>query len=91
LEVRRGARQCVFGGRHVSFQDGAFEIGATWPSFDAAVRALRRFLEDATSLETLASDPTAENVSRRGPGFMTVGDRPSSLIELSMPAFVLVS
>jgi hypothetical protein len=76
LEINRQSRRCIVSGRHVSFQeDGTHEVGAIWPTLDAAVRALRRFLEDAVSLESIAEDPLAEHVAKRGPGFMTVGGR----------------
>jgi hypothetical protein len=82
LEVNRGSRRCIVSGRHVSFQEeGTREIGATWPTLDAAVRALRRFLEDGVSLESIAEDPLAEHVAKRGPGFMTVDGRTSKLRE----------
>lgn len=81
LEVSTGSRQCGVSGRHVSFQEGAFEVRATWPSLDAAVKAVRRFLEEGASLDNLAEDPAADHVAKRGPGFMTIDGRTTKLSE----------
>jgi hypothetical protein len=81
LEVSTGSRQCDVSGRHVSFQDGAFEVRATWPTFDAVVAAVRRFLEEGASLGSIAEDPAAEHVAKRGPEFMTIDGRTTKLNE----------
>lgn len=81
LEVSTGSRLCDVSGRHVRFQEEAFEVRATWPTFDAAVGAVRRFLEEGASLESLADDPAAERVAKRGPGFMTIDGRTTKLNE----------
>ena len=81
LELSTGSRQCIVSGRHVSFQEGAFEVRATWPTFAAAVGALRRFLEKGASLDSFAEDPAAERVAKRGPGFVTIDGRTTKLNE----------
>jgi hypothetical protein len=53
---------------------------ATFPPIGSPVRT-RRDQAAINTLETIADDPLAEHVAKRGPGFMTVEGRTMKLRE----------